>query len=1262
MSNEKVIDEKLKNFISKENAARLWETSVSIAQIEENSSSKKYLVTERGIPSNVLKTLEFRSLKKEVKLLEFKETTCTIEEGSPEKYNSILAGVYGKDGEIIGVHEVKLNDNGSKKSNSNEGSKFYIGEKGETKAAIVQKNPNRTKVYIAEGIETAASIVSISDITGNYTVLASLGVTELLKTLKYVKSNFPPGCTVVLLKDNDEGIDANSNFEKACHGFVNEGFNVVVKQPENKGDDWNDVLKNNSKELANCFNNASPYNDFNCRDDSKTTNNENITKHFVEIKTSLNEVEKNATTVDELKILKNLVENQKLRLKPEISEDKKPARRNPIHTLYLREVEEIQFKSGTNDDLNKELADKLPKLVKCKDKYFLYIKPESTHEDIITLESEEVNAKLSNINFSAGFKKINEKNDVEIYSEIKKHYDFDAEKLIPEKMQEKIKEINGIKTNIKKLYLLAEKVNGIKLDRNENMSDFEKMNEELEKLKKEKNSIIENLPRPEGDTSDYKKSKGEIDVIYNPPINKKIEDCHDLLSKEVKYSIEFLGNMLNKIEDKIEEKTNEANEHKSPYESETLYLKALNESGLDPQEQENLDIWITASLSDYKMGTSILFPHEHENEKGNKTVKIEDSKTNEEEEILKLLKRMLEQPVINENDTLYEKSEDEIIIYSLEIAAELYKSFNVLISGEIDKIQEFDGVMLKNDELTVIERKSNDGTGDLQLQRNFIAQKIKSKSNFFYTVDNSEPIQNIEESKSKLEKKQKSTKYTQQYTSKNKDEPKQGKKDGNVNHDVASDENGELFGFFSEESVDKSDENLQKNAVEDDLKIEFLQKSDNTLGKNEKIIGLKKQRTQIDKESDNLIPRKTVENINEKISIFSNGTNHYEHMENDPQPAQIQIKNDNQIKTQSKNKNLFEVKVAKYNLHLIYIDCEPEKYLKTCKIPTLIIVEKEKEISYYVYGVKEGENKLTKLDDLNIKSLQEHKPSKISISKHQHKEIYNEIGLKNAHTPEYKKSNMLTLELVSLDHYPDTTEKDKLKPNCLISVTENSQTNYYILTEKKEMKLLMSKFPEDLIAEPNSTILISKYKCNQIYSEIKRILPHEYRYNELKNIRESAKNIAIESLEKRNINFVLNKPKNKYEETCTLIRTISYKNLDDVTVSFSTENKGDEKTSNKNTDDALEVLISKINSESKEEKARENSAPKSETKKWGHVIKKVSELSKRIEKEDSSKNTNSTQKWEEIHDKSIDITTSTASTSTTTTTTTMTDDKKTFSK
>lgn len=96
--------------------------------------------------------------------------------------------------QTIGIHE-----NGCKLINEGKANivdRSLIESFG--KVAIVKKDTGLSRIFIAEGVETAASVASIID--GNFIVLASLGITEFKHAIAYIKMHCKPGADSIELK------------------------------------------------------------------------------------------------------------------------------------------------------------------------------------------------------------------------------------------------------------------------------------------------------------------------------------------------------------------------------------------------------------------------------------------------------------------------------------------------------------------------------------------------------------------------------------------------------------------------------------------------------------------------------------------------------------------------------------------------------------------------------------------------------------------------------------------------------------------------------------------------------------------------------------------------------------------------------------------------------------------------------------------------------------------------------------------------------
>lgn len=167
-----------------------------------------------------------------------------------EKTNKIPAMVIAstdKDGNVIGVQRTYLDKETANKAAFMDTPKL---SKGSIRNGATLQVGDNGKVYIAEGIETAAS-VALAD--RNATVLVSMSVSNMENMIGKVKG-FKPS-EVVLLKDNDgEKAKTDETFNKALNKFEEAGLKVTAKEPEMlqriveaKGDkaktDWNDVIQ-----------------------------------------------------------------------------------------------------------------------------------------------------------------------------------------------------------------------------------------------------------------------------------------------------------------------------------------------------------------------------------------------------------------------------------------------------------------------------------------------------------------------------------------------------------------------------------------------------------------------------------------------------------------------------------------------------------------------------------------------------------------------------------------------------------------------------------------------------------------------------------------------------------------------------------------------------------------------------------------------------------------------------------------------------------
>ena len=168
-----------------------------------------------------------------------------------EKINKVPAMViasHNEKCEVIGVQRTYLDEKTANKNTYFDNPKL---SKGSIKNGAVLQTGNNGIVYIAEGIETGAS-VALAD--KDATVLISMSVGNMKNMLKTIQSHNPT--EVIILKDNDgENAKSDIGFKKAVEEYKKSGLTVSVKEPEmldriieERGKDkaktdWNDIIQ-----------------------------------------------------------------------------------------------------------------------------------------------------------------------------------------------------------------------------------------------------------------------------------------------------------------------------------------------------------------------------------------------------------------------------------------------------------------------------------------------------------------------------------------------------------------------------------------------------------------------------------------------------------------------------------------------------------------------------------------------------------------------------------------------------------------------------------------------------------------------------------------------------------------------------------------------------------------------------------------------------------------------------------------------------------
>ncbi|HAT2048919.1 TPA: hypothetical protein JBK40_12070 [Legionella pneumophila] len=787
----------------------LWKRSVPL----KGTPGERYVVGTRKIPAGVAEKLQIRSLKGPIGIWEF-------DKNKPyEDY--VVAPVYNLDDELVGIQIIQIDPNGKKATNPENSHFFckrYLGETNplrEGKAAVINKTDNVDVVFIAEGVETAASVASLDEVRNNYSVLASMGVSELPSTLAYVKTHYPPGATVVLLKDHDDPVAnplPNLEFEKACKALVFAGYKVIVKEPPTLNDDWNDVLVRGGVELlTRQFNLDNPV----LIASDTPARNSKVTPHFKTLYADLLKNEKLA----EQQVVCGLLDKVIGQL---IDKLEKTQSSNDLHTT-IKEIDEVvRTTEGVRTLLSetKNIPCQLKRLRRAQEELkFLEERSRDSLEDQVDIDSSsdpQTNRNgdlykayffvMSRCQAHLKFLKPDDIKDLNIQSQIlglyqKRLNDIDNEiKRIPQQIAEfgsddeiVIKQLKNKLKSLKlerKLYAqeFHEMKQQMRLLRNAHPKDNTPYSNYYEQFVKEANSIMmkgkteatairEDLKgawanRKRKLQEDYKKQIGVARQHFVRERNKAMPPMIGYL-KELRAIVKKRSE---EIDGKSQEKDNRASASESRNYQER-YLRAMEELGQFEGMDKLLQDWLN-NLENFKTVSPLIYypPQEGATVEG---VDLIDYDSDEKETLDDLSKAifddedsLLESPM-NDREKGKEKQEGKdgdsdpqvgvdtqvlsgpshlaeglmqsvqpsslktsdpqlyltIKDFSERLAVSLYKSFEV-ISPESGERQEFDGLALRKKGLTIIERKTNDGTGPGLFQRNFCQQKIVSKHDF----------------------------------------------------------------------------------------------------------------------------------------------------------------------------------------------------------------------------------------------------------------------------------------------------------------------------------------------------------------------------------------------------------------------------------------------------------------------------------------------------------------------------------------------------
>lgn len=231
----------------------------------------------------------------------------------------------------------------------------------------------------------------------------------------------------------------------------------------------------------------------------------------------------------------------------------------------------------------------------------------------------------------------------------------------------------------------------------------------------------------------YDRLKKEIRAEGAANIQNNLQICMDLKDDAVISLILYiksLGFLVNLKEQSLEEKM-----QSEAYRAYQDHYLALHEE-LEPiGNLQTLQQWLN-NLDNFKTLRPLQYEPPKQEESREVEFIFEDE--NEKETLETLIKEILdniplEEVEDNEKGKEIEKEADPfeqaVNDYAMELAVSLYKTFEVSSPCRLYR-QEFDGLVSRDGQLTIIERKTNDGTGPGVLQRNFCQQKIMSKEQF----------------------------------------------------------------------------------------------------------------------------------------------------------------------------------------------------------------------------------------------------------------------------------------------------------------------------------------------------------------------------------------------------------------------------------------------------------------------------------------------------------------------------------------------------
>ncbi|KTD69892.1 TraI [Legionella santicrucis] len=693
--NDKGINDKLKSIVEgsqKQNkAVSIYKSASSI----EGTLAEKYLVEHRHIPKEVLQHTTFKY---------------------DEKSKSLVTPIYDSRNILTGVQLVQLNEEGQKALPGNDAKKVI--ENRHTmdrfgRVAMIRQGTDLTRIYIAEGVETATSLLSV--IPEEFTVVASLGIKEIADSIPYIRTSLIPGAQVVWLADNDKGNkNAEQQLLESKEHFIKAGFKIgqdlFIVAPIQEGSDWNDVLCDRSTSLKDSFelSQRTLETEYNHMDTEyiieeplalldpasyeDAEEKETIEKSFSDtkpIRQHIMKMEEQLCQIEDYKSLVKILEKLNVAL-----EKLKTQKIEKTHSLSLAEKDLKKINQMLND---------IQKIISMNPEKSPHAEPENY--------KKKLEAKISEKEF---------------------------EGQLCERAIEEILTLEG--TNIAPL-----------------LSQESAFSQYFAKFDKEQNkNCLEGKLQPYEIKAlvleVHKKNKERLSKEIAAIKSDQLQDNSELFIKNVENSSKILHKTKSKIAE-LQKRLEQQNE-KLSNKLEELYLTSLDSKN-DFFCNMTLQWWYNnlSALKFSKPITYTLEPFGHSVELAHveylegEEPAIEETIEQLADDILQrsgIAKQLKQQEKTSEQDaSLYERSVKD---YAYKLAINMHRSFSVRIPlVDSKQEQEFDGIAKRRftkknpsegdaqttEEYVILERKTNTGTRQGVMQTAFTQDKINSKMTFF---------------------------------------------------------------------------------------------------------------------------------------------------------------------------------------------------------------------------------------------------------------------------------------------------------------------------------------------------------------------------------------------------------------------------------------------------------------------------------------------------------------------------------------------------